>query len=470
MMKEFSKHIWPWLLVVALLLVNSFIPAISADEAYYISWAKDLAWGYFDHPPLVAWFSSIAPNTFFRIPFLVISLLLVLLSDKHNLLWCLCIPGAHLFFGWALPDTVMVVAGFFLIYSFKRWDSDTNWLNTLILGLSIGLLGLSKYHGVLLIIALAIGFWPKRKEVKLYAAITLGAVVLMPHFVWQYQNDWPSFRYHLSDRFIPGGGILETVQFLSISIILWIPLIWNYKYLPKWSRSLVFLAAIIFGWSAFKGSAELHWMLVLVWIIPELPRVVHSKWRVFGISLAVIHLLIFIPGISERIGIAEHFRKEIRSINELDYVIFLDSYQDAALYEFYTGKESYSLVHPGIRRSQYQLATYPFQSIRVLIYNRMGMGTKVNHTPFHKIEQEVYDLSGIEWTLHDGALQTDLSLVPLGYHWIQYNYENGIEVERIGLGEATQLPSRFAIGVKQQSFLTLEKNWVPSQLWIPLHE
>ena len=180
--------------------------------------------------------------------------------------------------------------------------------------------------------------------------------------------------------------------------------------------------------------------------------------------------MIFIPGIPERIGIAEHFRKEIQSINELDHVIFLDSYQDAALYEFYTGKESYSLVHPGIRRSQYQLATYPFPSKRVLIYNRMGMGTKVDHTPFHKIEQEVFDLSGIEWTLKNGALQTDLSLVPLGYHWIQYNYENGIEIERIALSEATQLPSRFEIGITQQSFLTLEKNWIPSQLWIPLNE
>ena len=460
----------PWLLVIALLLVNAFIPAISADEAYYISWAKDLAWGYFDHPPLVAWFSRLAPGSFFRIPFLVLSLLLVLLSKRHSLLWGLCIPGAHLFLGWALPDTVMIVVGFILISCFKRWNKDTSWLNTIVLGLSVGLLGLSKYHGFLLIIALAIGFWPKRKEVKLYAAIVLGAVVLMPHFIWQYHNDWPSFRYHLSDRFIPGGGIVAMIQFLVVSIILWLPMLWNYNYLPKWSRYLVVLSALVFGWSALNGSAELHWMLVLVWIIPELPRVINVKWRSLGAFLAVIHLLIFIPAISERIGIAEHFRKEIQSINELDHVIFLDSYQDAALYEMYTRKESYSLVHPGIRRSQYQLSTFPFQSKRVLIYNRMGMGTLVENSPFHKIEQEVHDLSGIEWTFNEGVLKLDLSLVPSGYRWIRYNYEDGFQVERIALGEGKELPSRLETNEMQQSYLTLEQNWVPSQLWIPLSE
>jgi 4-amino-4-deoxy-L-arabinose transferase-like glycosyltransferase len=25
------------------------------DEAYYWQWARNLAWGYYDHPPLVAW-------------------------------------------------------------------------------------------------------------------------------------------------------------------------------------------------------------------------------------------------------------------------------------------------------------------------------------------------------------------------------------------------------------------------------
>lgn len=151
-------------------------------------------------------------------------------------------------------------------------------------------------------------------------------------------------------------------------------------------------------------------------------------------------------------------------------MIFLDSYQDAALYEMYTRKESYSLVHPGIRRSQYQLSTFPFQSKRVLIYNRMGMGNTVENSPFHKIEQEVYDLSGIEWTFNEGVLQLDVSLVPLGYRWIQYNYEDGVQVERIALGEGNELPSCLETNEMQQSYLTLEKNWVPSQLWIPLSE
>ena len=98
------------------------------------------------------------------------------------------------------------------------------------------------------------------------------------------------------------------------------------------------------------------------------------------------------------------------------------------------------------------------------------MGTMVENSPFHKIEQEVYDLSAIEWTFNEGVLQLDLSLVPLGYRWIQYNYEKGIRVERKDLGAVKELPSRLETNEMQQSYLTLEKNWFPSQLWIPLSE
>jgi hypothetical protein len=27
---------------------------LDGDEAYYLTWAKDLAWGYYDHPPMIA--------------------------------------------------------------------------------------------------------------------------------------------------------------------------------------------------------------------------------------------------------------------------------------------------------------------------------------------------------------------------------------------------------------------------------
>ena len=48
--------------VLGLLLAVTFVRffyasvlALSADEAYYWQWSRHLAWGYFDHPPMIAY-------------------------------------------------------------------------------------------------------------------------------------------------------------------------------------------------------------------------------------------------------------------------------------------------------------------------------------------------------------------------------------------------------------------------------
>src|SRR5262245_15833853 len=45
------------LLVVVLIAVRGVVAAITPlafDEAYYWQWSKNLAWGYYDHPPMIA--------------------------------------------------------------------------------------------------------------------------------------------------------------------------------------------------------------------------------------------------------------------------------------------------------------------------------------------------------------------------------------------------------------------------------
>ena len=49
--------IWFTSLGVVLVLVRVALAAqlgLLADEAYYVMWSRDLAWGYFDQPPLLA--------------------------------------------------------------------------------------------------------------------------------------------------------------------------------------------------------------------------------------------------------------------------------------------------------------------------------------------------------------------------------------------------------------------------------
>lgn len=40
------------------------------DEAYYWTWAQQLQWGYFDHPPMIAWLIYLSNKFIYAIPFL----------------------------------------------------------------------------------------------------------------------------------------------------------------------------------------------------------------------------------------------------------------------------------------------------------------------------------------------------------------------------------------------------------------
>ena len=50
------KYQFTFFIVIFLIinLLQSNFTSLLEDEAYYWVWSKDLAWGYFDHPPLVA--------------------------------------------------------------------------------------------------------------------------------------------------------------------------------------------------------------------------------------------------------------------------------------------------------------------------------------------------------------------------------------------------------------------------------
>src|SRR5271169_280058 len=34
------------------------------DETYYWDWSRELSWGYFDHPPMIAWLIAISRHLF----------------------------------------------------------------------------------------------------------------------------------------------------------------------------------------------------------------------------------------------------------------------------------------------------------------------------------------------------------------------------------------------------------------------
>ncbi len=188
----------------------------------------------------------------------------------------------------------MVLSGFLVLHSFKKWVSASTIKNAVILGIMTAILAYSKFHGILLVLALAIGFWSKRGEWTLYLAIAITAFALTPYLVWQSENNWVTFAYHFGERF-HNTSIQSALAFLGITLLLWWPLFIFFNNLRLWSKSLVIMSLALFGLGAYNGSVEMHWLLVWMWVIPELSVPNSKRIRQMTYVFVCIHSLFWIP-------------------------------------------------------------------------------------------------------------------------------------------------------------------------------
>ena len=214
-----SKYQFLFFLIIFFVinLLQSKYTALFEDEAYYWVWSKNLAFGYFDHPPLVAlWVrisslffdSELGVRFFSTISFslmLVIIWLIIDYKEKWKYVWLyflLVISVALLnVFGFVTtPDTPLFLFTALFLYAYKQFLIKDNWKYILLLGFSMAGMLYSKYHGVLVLFFVVMSNLSLLKNKKFWMASLFGFLLFLPHLNWQYQNDFPSFVYHLKER------------------------------------------------------------------------------------------------------------------------------------------------------------------------------------------------------------------------------------------------------------------------------
>ena len=202
-----------WRLTVAWLM------PVTQDEAYYFDWARSLAWGYFDHPPGVAFFgigtwlipSSALAARLGTVAASALTLVILVrfyrdcgLRSRADLglalvLAAATIPGlasgilttpdAPLALCWALALHEALAA--------LRRDRR-RWLGA---GLATGLGLLGKYTMVLIgpVFLWAI-LWADPKALRSpwpYLGGLLAVLVFAPNLLWNADNDWLTMRFQL---------------------------------------------------------------------------------------------------------------------------------------------------------------------------------------------------------------------------------------------------------------------------------
>jgi dolichol-phosphate mannosyltransferase len=218
------------------------------EEAYYWMYAKHPAFGYFDHPPMVAWIIKAGTR---------------LLGDTergvrlvNTLLWvCSCVTlfrTAKIWFGervavWSgwlfvvlpifvgvgfivTPDGPLVYAWMFTLYAITRALRTGRTGFWLIAGIAFGAALLSKYYALLLAPSLLLfllrsskyRFWLRRWQP--WAALALGLVVFSPVIHWNAHHDWASFAYQ-STRTVAqkGHALVKMADFWAMQLAVLTP-------------------------------------------------------------------------------------------------------------------------------------------------------------------------------------------------------------------------------------------------------
>lgn len=218
------------LTILARLLLAALVPLVP-DEAYYALWSTRLSAGYFDHPPMIAWF--IRPGTMLlgdtalgvRL-FPVLSALPAtffiwraarhLVADpRAGALAAVCFNLTLLgFFGLAVatPDAPLILFSAAMLYAAARLLDDERPFWWIAVGVVTGLALLSKYSAALAaagfgIAVLLVPAWRRRLLSPWpWAALLAALVVFSPNLIWNALNGWATVMKQ-------GGRTTEAFQF-----------------------------------------------------------------------------------------------------------------------------------------------------------------------------------------------------------------------------------------------------------------
>lgn len=379
-----------WLILA---LAQSASTELIADEAYYWVYSKFPAWGYFDHPPMIAILIKTGYAIFHNE--LGVRLICALLGTFTVIITESLIERKNpfLFYTIVLSIGVLQVAGFFAVpdtpllfftalffYVYRSFIRNINLINTLLLALSITLLFYTKYHGLLIVFFTVLSNLKLFFRWQLWLAGFLVVVLYSPHLYWQWQHDWISFRYHLFESNVSGYKFSYTTDYIlgqlllagPLAGLLLLPATFLYKPKSQFEKALKFTLTgvyIIFLLSSIRGKVEANWtMPALIPLIVLSHQFILDKisWIKPLRVIAFISLLLIIAGrlylvldlgpdnsFKGRFHNNDAWAKAIKEKTGDTPVVFYNSYQRASLYWFYSGIPSHSHNAYWERRNNY---------------------------------------------------------------------------------------------------------------------
>ena len=306
-----------WCLLAAftifrMLLADKF--GLGVDESHYLLYSRKLAWGYFDHPPMVAFLAALTTlwgdSVFFvrlgPIICTAISLVLTrylalsLYRDERIAFWAVLtlhlMPYQQVLMVGLLPDATLNLFWCGTLLAFWYAIQTGRWSLWFVTGLLFGGALLSKYHAVLLAMCL-LGylitsslhrFW--LAKIQPWLAILTGFAVFVPNIIWNAHHGWISYKYQLGQG--SGDGLSPGDFFAAVGgqFGAWSPLIFG-----------LLIAAGIVLWRQMKGNSSdrfVFWTSIPIFLFfclagltaKILPHWTTAGWWTGSIAVAAVVL------------------------------------------------------------------------------------------------------------------------------------------------------------------------------------
>lgn len=371
---------------------------LANDEAYYWFITGSLSWGFFDHPPLFGLLTWLGVNTvgeseigirLFTIllqPIYLYLFWLIVRTEKSTwksaltyFLIAFSIPQLQLY-GWVVtPDAPLLMATSLVLWSYHNFRKTPTIIYALLIGLSVALLAYAKYQGALIVLLILLSDLKLMRNWRIWLAAAFAALLMIPHLWWQYDHDWVSFRYHLSDRngVFAWGDVFEYLLNLlaTFNPLLFVPFI-IYMYKRKSTeaigRALRFIAWGFMGFfllSTLRGYVQPQWVIPMVFsMLYILTRAAerNTAFRSYVIKVGGVMVVLLLAvrlfamnytGDLIKFEIFNNHKAYQQLSDEMDgrTLIFDGGYAQASKMNYYS--DGFAFAHPSIynRSSQYQM-------------------------------------------------------------------------------------------------------------------
>ncbi|MEO1135132.1 MAG: glycosyltransferase family 39 protein [Pseudomonadota bacterium] len=288
---------------------------IGPDEAQYWFWSRDIAFGYFSKPPMIAW--AIALTTAFfgsadwavrlSAPLFHVGAAAFLflcarrLFDARTGFWVgvswLLMPGVVLSSFVMATDAPLLFFWCGALYFLVRiwFDEETSIINFAALGAMIGLGLMSKYAMIYFPIALvAMLFVSAQRELLLRPALLITglvtAAIFAPNVFWNSQHDFHTLS-HTAANAHWGAGLFKPVslvEFLGGQFAVF--------------GLIAFTALVLFLWRAPKHIGDRRFIFLLVFAMTPLLIVAgqaflsraHANWAAAAYPAATLLVVGFL--------------------------------------------------------------------------------------------------------------------------------------------------------------------------------